>query len=244
MSNRVLRSKRGRDEEPIGPVKRQKTIDECEIEQMNVNDLIKIIGSNKHVNRVASEVYSRKYGDKTVCLSMQKMPIDESKLSKVPKKFEPIYKVVVSFRDDAKENLKELPVDSANPTDAEQFIGIFGGLVTRLKIDYAGNDKTNDTRRWKSIERLIMEHCTDSLADLTLEYNGGDAFNKIRKPFLKLESLRFENCILTSKIAMNSSHFPNVRQLVIDVRGFGDHKHFLNGSTASPNLVEKAKKIG
>lgn len=244
MSNRVLRSKRGRDEDPIEPAKRQKTIDEAEIGEMNVNDLIKIIGSNKHVNRIANEVYSRKYGAKIVCLSIQKMPIDKSNVLKVPKKLDPTYKVVVSFCDDTTDNPKDLPVDVANPTDAEQFISAFGHLMTRLKIDYAGNDKTNDTRRWKAIERLIMEHCTESLVYLTLEYNGGDAFNKIRKPFEKLQSLRFENCILTSKIAMNSSHFPNVRQLVVDVRGFGDHQHFLNGSTATPNLVEKAKKIG
>lgn len=244
MSRRVLRLKRGRNNEPNEPAKRQKTIDQSEVDLMNINSLIDIIGSNNQVNRMADEVYNRKYGDKTVCLSMQEIPIDKSKLSKVPKKLNPIYKVVVTFRDDTGDNPEVLPVDTSSTTDAEQFIRAFGHLVSRLEIDYAGNDKAGDARRWKTIERLVIEECGDSLVHVTIAYNGGDAFNKLRQPFPKLESLWFENCILTSKIAMTTGYFPNVRQLVVDHRGFGDHQHFLNSSTASQKLIEMAKKIG
>ncbi|XP_055302473.1 uncharacterized protein LOC129568515 [Sitodiplosis mosellana] len=242
--SRVLRSKRGRDDEAYEPAKRQKTIDEGEIEVMNINGLINIIGSNKKVNRVACEVYSRKHGDKIVCLSMQEIPVDKSKLSKGPGKSNPIYKVVASFRDDIENHPKALPINIADTIDAERFIRVFGHLVSTLEIDYAENDKTADTRRWKAIERLVMEHCSDSLVHLILEYNGGDAFNKLRKPFPKLKRLCLKNCILTSKIALTMSNFPNVHQLVVDRRGFGDHQHFLNSSTASPQLIKMAKKIG
>ena len=243
--SRVLRSKRGRDDDPRQPAKRQKTIDEGEIELMNVNGLINIIGSNNQVNRVACEVYSRKYGDKRVCLSMQESTTDESKLSKDQGKSKPIYKVVVSFGDDIMTNRPAVfSINTADPIDAERFISAFGHLVSTLEIDYAGIDKISDTRRWKSIERLVMEHCSDSLVHLIFKYNGGDAFNKLRQSFPKLERLWLENCILTSKVALTTSYFPNVHQLVIDRRGFGDHQHFLNSSTASSKLIEKAKKIG
>lgn len=244
MSTRTLRSKRGRDDEPIEPAKRQKTIDEREIELMDINGLINIIGSNKQMNRVAGEVYNRKYGDKTVCLSMQEIPIDQSKLSKVPKKLNPVYKVVVNFRDDTGDTSTYLPVDASGPTDAEQFIRIFGHLVSQLDIDYSGNEKTGDTRRWKAIERLVMEHCGDSLTQLSIGFNGGDAFNKLRRPFTKLENIWFENCILTSKMAMTTSYFPNVNQLIIDRRGFGELGHFLDNSSVSSRTIEMAKKIG
>ncbi|XP_031631970.1 uncharacterized protein LOC116346174 [Contarinia nasturtii] len=215
--------------------KRPKTIDVSEMELMTINQLLNLIdiNLNNRMGRIAAKVYGQKYGDMTVCLSMQEVPI-----KKVPVDL----KVAVKIRDDNAVDFRVIPLDACHCNDAVQFIRKIGHMLTRIEINYSIKEKTTDARRWRAIERLIMDKCS-ALLHLTLEQSNGDAFFKLRKQFQKCESLWLENCLITSNIADITSLFPNVCQLIVDQRGFGDHQHFHNSSIVSQTIIAAAKRL-
>lgn len=64
----------------------------------------------------------------------------------------------------------------------------FGHLVLRLKIDYS-SALNKYSHHWREAERIIIEHCTDSLTEIKLIYSRnfqGKVFEEIRKPFEKV----------------------------------------------------------
>lgn len=240
MSQRVTRAKRRLEADANGfndgnvATKRQKTVNRPDIEQMAINGLLNVHNRSK---KRAADVFNRNYGKQLILLTMHSMPdMRPRPLSKKTLQF----KVIAKIMDDN----KMAPVDPVDPIDAQKLLKNFGRWISKLKIDYSQMNEDTDSLVWKFIEELIIEQCSDSLTDLTLQCNKGDAFEMLENPLQTLERLTIENCVLTSKMLPLATFSPNLQQLTVDCRGLDEYSRFKNDCVESLDLLEKVKHIG
>lgn len=231
MRIRLLRSKRANsnddDTEPPNS-KRQKVNEESDIQNLEIDELLVKYGSNDQLNRNIEAVFNKKYANNTVHMVMEKQGTNE-------------YAVVVYLRDDK----IKVALKKKTAVNAVRFLETFGSFVTQIEIDYAEIENvTKETAQWKMVERLIIKKCAQSLANLTLEHNKGNAFDGLRTPFKSVGHLQLRNCLVTSKTALITKYFPNVKEFTLDCRGFGDFNRLNNSSVMSPQMVNKVKRIG
>lgn len=236
MSRLALRSKRDRsdDDAELPSSKRPKPADEFDASNFDINGMLDKYGTNDQLNGAIETAFKQKYGDETVRLFMAKQPSTTSVQ----------YTVGVRFESDEQKNNSEKK--SANLIEAARFLRTFGPLVSKMLIDYAevGNGSgKKEASIWKPIERLIVENCAQSLVRLTLEANKGDAFDGLRTTFKNVGNLELLNCLITSKTALITKHFPNVKQFTLDCRGFAVDRSNSN-SAISKELIDKVKQIG
>lgn len=89
------------------------------------------------------------------------------------------------------------------------FFHHFGKLVTILFY----NAKSQQDLK---VEKLLLEHCVDSLVELELAFCPKDAFDTIEKPFENVVKLFITKSCLGRKISSLNKWFPSLTKLVLD----------------------------
>ncbi|XP_055307563.1 uncharacterized protein LOC129571742 [Sitodiplosis mosellana] len=86
----------------------------------------------------------------------------------------------------------------------------FGHMITKLDIVYWMISPENCIE----IDRCVNEYCADSLIELKIKDAPTYIMNHFKKPFTKIETIKFEHCTLSSNSTDFNRWFPMMRRLV------------------------------
>ncbi|XP_055296486.1 uncharacterized protein LOC129565530 [Sitodiplosis mosellana] len=139
-------------------------ISEAQLGEVDIYELITLVGSNKSLTYEAMELFKRKYSNKTVFITDPHM---EAKYSTIYGNTERIF---ICHFDTALEVLK-----------------MFGHLISSLRVEYSESyiSRNNPSK----INKFINLYCSASLTELSVDARDVNLFRDMIKPFEKVKVL-------------------------------------------------------
>lgn len=175
-----------------------------ELEQLDITELWEFNKTEHPKVRVADKVYGRKYGDGLVRVNIQENPYTHRT------------SVSVDLFDNAG---KLVQLQERIYLYALIFLKYFGRAMTNIEVDYNQNGYKKFNPEWQKIEKTIKTIGKESLVQLTLVNNYGDAFSTLTgssRSLINLNRLTIRNCVLTKSLALATNVFQNAKQFCLD----------------------------
>lgn len=93
------------------------------------------------------------------------------------------------------------------------FLRHFGHLISKLEISYWGKKPLINLKFAAHLDQYVNEYCAESLTEISFDECETEMMQNLKKPFTKVESIRFECCNLGNELSSINEWFPHVRHL-------------------------------
>lgn len=136
---------------------------------LNLRDLLNVADANKYIKSAADSLFVRNFGKKTIFLR------------------------VMFARSDELLEMSQHKIEVNDLKTSLRLMRCFGAFISKLEYDFS--IESVPTHR-SVLDRYINDYCAESLIEMEFFTISENVFEHIEKPFLNVQSLRFNYCTL------------------------------------------------